>query len=126
MSKTLSYEEVDKKQLVDWIELCHDLFDEKKVKDNEHGALYSVFGRLGIYVKENEARIAALESRLREAEAVIKPFAELFPHLVRRMGEDENGTYYEISSGGLPDAKITLAITRRAAAFLAGGDTNKV
>lgn len=118
MSKMLSYEEVDKKQLVDWIELCHDLFDEKKVKDSEHGALYSVFGRLGIYVKENEARVAALESRLREAEAVIKPFADNAPVF---NGEDADKEVW-----GNPNMDLTVENLRRTAAFLAGGDTNKV
>lgn len=68
------------------------------------------------------SHIAALEARLAEAEAIIKPFAVFFSHLERRMKGDEDGKYYEINSGGLPDAIITLGMTRRAAAFLKGGE----
>ncbi len=110
MSKVLSYEEVDKKQLVDWIELCHDLFDEKKVKDSERGALYSVFGRLGIYVNENESSIAALEARLAEAEAIIKP-------VYLKHTQDSVNCNFKICGCDYCEAY------RKA---FAGGDTNKV
>ena len=114
MSKFLSYDEIDKKQLIDWIELCHDLLDEKGVKDSERGALYSVFGRLGIYAKENEARIAALEARLQEAEAIIKPFAneDFSRELSGNFEGDLSPVFQRVQ------AMLTLGDFRRARAFL--------
>ena len=115
---TKDYEGFSKEELIKWIELCHDLLTQKGVTDNNHGALYSIYGRFGLYVDYNEARIAALESRLREAEAVIKPFAD------NAIVFEDKGDNQE--AWGSPNMDVLVSDFRRAAAFLAGGDTNKV
>ncbi len=110
---TKDYEGFSKEELINWIELCHDLLTQKGVTDNNHGALYSIYGRFGLYVDYNEARIAALESRLREAEAHIKEIVVSLPN-------DE----IEIarSSWGNTNASIIKTAIQSAAAFLAGGE----
>ncbi len=127
MSKMISYEEVDKQQLIDWIESAHDILDEKDVKDNEHGALYSIYGRLGFYIKDTDAKIAALTARLQEAEAVIKSGQVL----VLKMYEVYDDSQYRAAFSLLHDhqgkysgktwTKEQDDFTARAAAWLKGG-----
>ena len=108
---TKDYEGFSKEELINWIELCHDLLTQKGVTDNNHGALYSIYGRFGLYVDYNEARIAALESRLREAEK-LGAVAESVNLWLKRSNMGGTAHQRELESA--------------LAAFLAGGDTNKV
>ncbi len=66
--------------------------------------------------------ITALESRLREAEEVIKPFAEEGKSWIKV----QDFVHPDISLSHKGDAKFSAGDLKRAAAFLAGGDANKV
>ena len=77
-----SYEEFSKEDLINWIELCQDFFDGK-VLDHEHGALYSVYGRLIKFSEMKNNQLAALTQQTETAEAerdalleALKPFAK--------------------------------------------------
>ena len=63
-----SYEEFSKEDLINWIELCQDFFDGK-VLDHEHGALYSVYGRLIKFSEMKNNQLAALTQQKEKAEA---------------------------------------------------------
>ena len=65
--KKYDYEEFSKQDLINWIELCHELLDSHGITYDNHGALYSVYGRLNLYEEKTNAELAALRALLREA-----------------------------------------------------------
>ena len=77
--KKYDYEEFSKQDLINWIELCHELLDSHGITYDNHGALYSVYGRLNLYEEKTNAELATLTALLKEAGEALEPFAVTEP-----------------------------------------------
>lgn len=64
------YTEFTKQELEQWVELCMEFFDDKKIPKTEGGALLSVYGRLIKFSEVKGNELAFLRARAEELEAV--------------------------------------------------------
>jgi len=122
-----SYEEFSKEDLIKWIELCQDFFDGK-VPDHEHGALYSVYGRLIKFSEMKNNELAALTQRLEAAEAerdalkeALKPFAKEGIGIYAALPDNMRmylDNYDPTEDGNYGKTDLTIGDFRKAAALV--------
>ncbi len=67
-----TYEEFSREDLERWIIACDEKFDELEIKNNDRGALLSIYGRLGEYVLQNKKQLASLRAERDEAVRLLK------------------------------------------------------
>lgn len=86
------YEGFTREELINYIEICQEFFNKNSIPDNEHGALYSVYGRLIKYAEQKNAELAALRERVKVLEAVLKDIATM-KHYKLKIGETIHEAY---------------------------------
>lgn len=89
--------------------------------DREHGPIHGLSYWLSV-IAADRATITSLQTRQRVLTEALEPFAKMAPHFVGRPRSNRphlpEHAIYQVSTGGVPDAEITVGDFGRARSAL--------